>query len=218
MAKKKQRIGGFRNIHIATIEDGEHTTPVGVEGAKSISAELNFELEEFESDDEFDHQEYIFTGGEGTLGIKSTSLEEFKLIFNNTYRKGGVEINANDLSKNVAILFERQKLDKKNKRLYILYNVKFSPAGIKAETAAKPGTEQIDELKFLVGQFGEGSIVYFIDTDDADVEPDQVLNWYKTVQFLSKEVIPPPTEIKTEDEKMKVYTELVQEKSKTTKK
>lgn len=190
MATKKQRIGGFRNIHIAVIEEGAHVAPVRVEGGKSISAELNFELEEFESDDEMDYQEYIFTGGEGSLAVKSTSLEEFKLLFNNTYNKGGVEINANDLSKSVAILFERQKKDKKNKRLYIIYNVKFSPAGIKAESAAKPGTEETDEFKFSVGQFGEGSIVYFIDTDDKDVDKEQVDKWYEEVQFISKETTP----------------------------
>ncbi|MBS6502575.1 MAG: hypothetical protein KH415_13300 [Clostridium sp.] len=185
---KKQRLKGLANIHIAVIdEDGTHLEPVKVEGAKSISAELSFEAEEFESDNFIDYNDYIFTGGEGTMTLKSMALSEFKLLFNNSYIKGGVEINTKDIAPNCAILFERLKLDRKNKRLYVIYNNKFAPAGIKGQSAAKPGTEELDELKFSVGEFTDGKVVYFIDTDDPNVSQEQIMNWYKTVQFIQEE-------------------------------
>ncbi|MBS6503867.1 MAG: hypothetical protein KH415_20020 [Clostridium sp.] len=197
---KKQRLKGLSNIHIAIIEEGgTHATPVKVEGAKSISAELSFEAEEFESDNVIDHNDYIFTGGEGTMTLKSMALSEFKLLFNNSYVKGGVEINTKDVAPNCAILFERLKLDRKNKRLYVIYNNKFAPAGIKGQSAAKPGTEEVDELKFSVGEFTDGKVVYFIDTDDPKVSQDQITNWYKQVQFIQE---PDPEELELREMKV----------------
>lgn len=185
--KQKQRLKGLSNIHVAVIDDsGTHLTPVKVEGAKSISAELTFEGEEFESDNVIDYSDFIFTGGEGTMTLKSMSLSEFELLFNNAYIKGGVEINTKDIAPNCAILFERLKLDRKNKRLYVIYNNKFAPAGIKGQSAAKPGTEETDELKFSIGEFTDGKVVYFIDTDDPNVTQTQITNWYKTVQFIQE--------------------------------
>ena len=176
---QKQRLKGLSNIHVAIIEEGgTHGTPVKVEGAKSISAELTFEQEEFESDNVIDYSDFIFTGGEGTMVLKSMSLKEFNLLFNNAYVKGGVEINTKDVAPNCAILFERLKLDRKNKRLYVIYNVKFAPAGIKGQSAAKPGTEETDELKFSIGEFTDGAVVYFIDTDDPSVTKMQITDWY----------------------------------------
>ncbi len=184
---QKQRLKGLSNIHIAVIdEEGTHSTPVKVEGAKSISAELTFEQEEYESDNVIDYNDFIFTGGEGTLVLKSMSLKEFKLLFNNAYIKGGVEINTKDVAPNCAVLFERLKLDRKNKRLYVIYNVKFAPAGIKGQSAAKPGTEETDELKFSIGEFTNGSVVYFIDTDEPGVVQEQITNWFKEVQFIQE--------------------------------
>lgn len=73
---QKQRLKGLSNIHVAIIEEGgTHGTPVKVEGAKSISAELTFEQEEFESDNVIDYSDFIFTGGEGTMVLKSMSLK-----------------------------------------------------------------------------------------------------------------------------------------------
>ena len=184
---QKQRLKGLSNIHVAIIEEGgTHGTPVKVEGAKSISAELTFEQEEFESDNVIDYSDFIFTGGEGTMVLKSMSLKEFNLLFNNAYVKGGVEINTKDVAPNCAILFERLKLDRKNKRLYVIYNVKFAPAGIKGQSAAKPGTEETDELKFSIGEFTDGAVVYFIDTDDPSVTKEQITGWYQEVQFIQE--------------------------------
>lgn len=195
---QKQRLKGLSNIHVAIIEEGGiHGTPVKVEGAKSISAELTFEQEEFESDNVIDYSDFIFTGGEGTMVLKSMSLAEFKLLFNNAYVKGGVEINTKDVAPNCAILFERLKLDRKNKRLYVIYNVKFAPAGIKGQSAAKPGTEETDELKFSIGEFTDGAVVYFIDTDDPSVTEEQITGWYQTVQFIQKPDPLPSNEVES---------------------
>lgn len=198
---QKQRLKGLSNIHVAIIEGGgihgTHGTPVKVEGAKSISAELTFEQEEFESDNVIDYSDFIFTGGEGTMVLKSMSLAEFKLLFNNAYVKGGVEINTKDVAPNCAILFERLKLDRKNKRLYVIYNVKFAPAGIKGQSAAKPGTEETDELKFSIGEFTDGAVVYFIDTDDPSVTEEQITGWYQTVQFIQKPDPLPSNEVES---------------------
>ena len=195
---QKQRLKGLSNIHVAIIEEGgTHGTPVKVEGAKSISAELTFEQEEFESDNVIDYSDFIFTGGEGTMVLKSMSLKEFNLLFNNAYVKGGVEINTKDVAPNCAILFERLKLDRKNKRLYVIYNVKFAPAGIKGQSAAKPGTEETDELKFSIGEFTDGAVVYFIDTDDPSVTEEQITGWYKNVQFIQEPDPLPSNEVES---------------------
>lgn len=195
---QKQRLKGLSNIHVAIIEEGgTHGTPVKVEGAKSISAELTFEQEEFESDNVIDYSDFIFTGGEGTMVLKSMSLKEFNLLFNNAYVKGGVEINTKDVAPNCAILFERLKLDRKNRRLYVIYNVKFAPAGIKGQSAAKPGTEETDELKFSIGEFTDGAVVYFIDTDDPSVTEEQITGWYKNVQFIQEPDPLPSNEVES---------------------
>lgn len=195
---QKQRLKGLSNIHVAIIEEGgTHGTPVKVEGAKSISAELTFEQEEFESDNVIDYSDFIFTGGEGTMVLKSMSLKEFNLLFNNAYVKGGVEINTKDVAPNCAILFERLKLDRKNRRLYVIYNVKFAPAGIKGQSAAKPGTEETDELKFSIGEFTDGAVVYFIDTDDPSVTEEQITDWYKNVQFIQEPDPLPSNEVES---------------------
>ena len=78
------------------------------------------------------------------------------------------------------------KLDRKNRRLYVIYNVKFAPAGIKGQSAAKPGTEETDELKFSIGEFTDGAVVYFIDTDDPSVTKEQITGWYQEVQFIQE--------------------------------
>lgn len=182
--KKKKRLGGFRNIHIAHMgDDGVYEAPVHITGGKSINIELSYESEEFESDDVIDHQEFIFTGGEGTLGLKSLAIDEFNLIFNNKKVKGGVVVSRDDLSPNCAVLFERQKKDKINRRFYVVYNTKFAPSSIKAETAAKIGNEEIDELKFSVGTTNEGYVYHIIDTDDPTVTQEQITKWYTEVQM-----------------------------------
>lgn len=183
MAKmKKKRLGGFRNIHMANLVEGVYADPVAIKGGKSINAELNYEQEEFESDDEVDYSEFIFTGGEGTLALASLIPEEYTVIFGNKKVKGGVAVKTSDLSPNNAIMFERQKKDRVNKRLYVIYNTKFAPSSIKAESAAKIGNEEIDELKYSVGS-NDGLIYHFIDTDDPTVTQDQITNWYTEVQM-----------------------------------
>lgn len=187
---KKMRLKGFRNVHYAKITNGQYDAPVHLKGGKKINVELNYESEEYESDDIIDEQEYIFTGGEGTLALKSLLPSEYALLFSNEVDEGEVTIRTSDIPSNGALLFERQKRNSKDKRLYVLYNTKFAPSAIAAESVGKGGGEIDEELKFSVGETEDNLLIYFLDTDLASEEQKaKIENWYKAVQFPGKNVM-----------------------------
>lgn len=184
MAAKKMRLKGFRNVHFAKITDEGYDTPVPLTGGKKINVELNYESEEYESDDMIDEQEYIFTGGEGTLSLKSLLPSEYALLFSNEVNDGEVAIRTSDIPANGALLFERQKRNSRDKRLYVIYNSKFAPSAIAAESVGKGGGEIDDELKFSIGEIDDNLLIFFIDTDIAsEQQKNKIENWYKKVQL-----------------------------------
>ena len=185
MAAKKLRLKGFKNVHFAkTGVAGAYEVPTHLTGGKKVNIELKYESEDFESDDMIDEQEYIFMGGDGGLTLKSLLPDEYELLFGNTVDGGEVAIRTTDIAPNGALLFERQKRNSNAKRLYVIYNTKFAPSAIAAESAGKGGGDIDEELKFAIGEADDNLVVYFIDTDIA-TEPQKlkIAKWYEEVQF-----------------------------------
>lgn len=185
MAAKKLRLKGFRNVHFAKIGSaGDYEAPTLMTGGKKVNIELKYESEDFESDDMIDEQEYIFMGGDGSLTLKSLLPDEYELLFGNTVDGGEVAIRTTDIAPNGALLFERQKRNSNAKRLYVIYNTKFAPSAIAAESAGKGGGDIDEELKFAIGEADDNLVVYFIDTDIA-TEPQKakITKWYTEVQY-----------------------------------
>lgn len=180
---KKLRLKGFRNVHYAKFNGETYDTPVHLQGGKKVNIELKYESEEFESDDMIDEQEYIFGGGEGTLTLKSLLPSEYELLFGNTVDGGEVSIKTTDMASTGALIFERQFRNSTNKRLYVIYNVKFAPSSISAESVGKGGGEIDEELSFTVGETKDNLIVFFLDTNTATEEQKaKVSTWFNKVQ------------------------------------
>lgn len=182
---KKYRFKGFRNIYFAPIDQttGEYQKPVRILGGKSISGDLKYELEEFESDDVIDDQEYYFAGGEGKLSLKSLLPEDYELLFGSTVDAGGVAVRSTDVAPAGALLFERQLRGAVGKRLYCVYNVKFAPTGFNAESSGQGAGETNDELTFAIGEGEDNLIIYTLDTNLAS--PEQITKsqtWYTEIQ------------------------------------
>lgn len=185
MAAKKLRLKGFRNVHFSKIGvDGAYEVPTHMTGGKKVNVELKYESEDFESDDMIDEQEFIFLGGEGGLNLKSLLPSEYELLFGNTVDGGEVAIRTTDIAPNGALLFERQKRNSHHKRLYVIYNTKFAPSAIAAESAGKGGGDIDEELKFSIGEAEDNLVVYFLDTDLAtEAQKTKIAKWYTEVQY-----------------------------------
>lgn len=183
MANKKKLLKGLKNIHFAPFVDGEFTTPVKIENAKSIEATLNYESDSDWGDDVQIDSEFNFAGGEGKFSVLGLTKEEFNALFASTIVKGGIAVKTTDVSPEGAFLFERGKRSSTHKRLYAIYVCKCSPAGISAEGIEEgKGETGVDEIEFTIGSLEDGLIYHFIDTDDATVEQSAVSGWYTEVQ------------------------------------
>ncbi|MDB2049343.1 major tail protein [Clostridium perfringens] len=192
MTVAKKRLKGFRNVHFAPVGIGniKYIPPVRLEGGKKVNIELKYELEEFESDDMIDEQEYIFVGGDGTLVLKSLTPAEYKTLFGNTVNGGEVAIRTTDISPNGALLFERQIRGTREKRLYVVYNTKFAPSAIAAESVGKGGGEIDEELSLSVGEGEDNLVVFFLDTLNATpAQKAKIAKWYTEVQFPSADEV-----------------------------
>lgn len=186
--KKKVRLRGLKKIHFARIEDsGEFATPIHLTGAKKFESSLNYELEQRESDDIIDEQSYIFQGGEGTLTLKSLTPMEYTEMFGHTTNDGLVVVRTTDIAPQGAILFERAFSGSNHKRLYCVFNCKFAPTGISAESMGM-GTVEIDEeLTFSVGEYEDNLVYVTLDTDST-VQGHKALadKWFTEVITLEE--------------------------------
>lgn len=189
MKLKKTRLRGFKNIHFAPLTiEGAYATPVHLPGAKKFEASLKYELEQYESDDIIDEQSYKFQGGEGKQSLKSLTPEEHEVLFGNYVDDEMVIVRSTDQAPQGAILYERQLSGTPYKRLYCLYNAKFAPSQLAAESMGL-GTKEIDEeLTFTVGE-GPDNIIYIsIDTDSTKPGHAEIIkNWYKQVYIPTAE-------------------------------
>jgi phi13 family phage major tail protein len=179
----KKRLGGFRNIHVAELNsDGTYAVPTPIAGAKSIETELTYENVQFYADNAIDFSDFIFNGGEGTLTVSGLTMSEYQTLFGSSVANGGVLVKSNDIAPDVAILFERNKLGSKDKVLYAIYNCKFAPPSISAQTMAGGIEEETVELTFSVRELAEGQVFYMLDSGDATADPLAVSGWYEAVK------------------------------------
>lgn len=182
MATKK-RLGGFKNIHVAPLNGETFGTPIPVDGAKEIESELSYEQVTFYSDNAIDYQDYIFSGGEGTLTVSGLTVDEYETLFGATVDKGGVLVKSTDVAPELAIMFERDKLGVAGgKMLYVIYATKFAPPTITAQTKEGSVEEETVELQFTVRELEDGEVFYMLDTTAPDVDSAKVTAWYTAVQ------------------------------------
>lgn len=180
---KKKLLKGFSNVHFAPFEEDDYTTPIPIQNAKKIEAELKYESEQEWADDGIVDDEFNYAGGEGSLTTLGLDKTEYNALFSNKIVKGGIVVNSGDVAREGAFLFERKRKNSKHRRLYAIYACKCSQSGINAETIEDgKGAAGEDEIKFTVGQAENGDIFHFIDTDDPTVEQETITNWFKTVQ------------------------------------
>ncbi|MFC0469572.1 major tail protein [Halalkalibacter kiskunsagensis] len=177
----KKRLGGFSKIHIAKlVSDGTFQAPTPVLGAKSIEAELNYENVQFYADNAIDYTDFVFNGGEGSLTVSGLTMDEYEMLFGSTVSDGGVLVKSTDVSPEVAVLFERNKLGSQDKVLYVIYACKFAPPSINAQTMEGGIEEETIELTFSIRELAEGEVFQMVDTGQhTGTKAD---DWYQTVQ------------------------------------
>ncbi|MDY3372063.1 MAG: major tail protein [Terrisporobacter othiniensis] len=179
----KKRLAGLKGIHVATynIDNGTFGTPVPITGAKSVSAELEYSEVKFYADDVNDFADYQFSGGSGELVLSGLQLEEYKTLFGCDFENGVATINSGDTMPQLALLFERKKLGTQDKVLYVLYNVKFAPPAIEANTLEGDISEETITLPFTVSEMPNGDVYRMADTGATSVAQGVVETWYEKV-------------------------------------
>lgn len=185
--KKKTRLKGLKKIHYAPISDSGFAIPTHLTGAKKLEATLDYELEQRESDDVIDDQEYIFKGGNGKVSLKSLTPDEYKVLFSNAMKEGLVAVKTTDIAPQGALMFERQFVGSSHKRLYCIFNVKFAPSSLSAESCGD-GTKEIDdELEFAIGEFEDNYVYIFVDTDTDNAQVKALITkWYTAVPTVEE--------------------------------
>ena len=174
----KKRLAGLKGIHVAQYEGGTFKTPVPITGAKSVSAELEYSEVKFYADDVNDFADYQFSGGSGELVLSGLQLEEYKTLFGCDFQDGITTVNSGDTMPQLALLFERKKLGTQDKVLYVIYNVKFAPPAIEANTLEGDVSEETMTLSFTVSEMPNGDVYRMADTSVATTAAQ---NWYTRV-------------------------------------
>lgn len=178
----KRRLAGLKGIHVAPYNGSTFTTPVPITGAKSVSAELEYSEVKFYADDVNDFSDYQFSGGSGELVLSGLKLEEYKTLFGSDYADGIATVNSSDVTPQLALLFERKKLGTQDRILYVLYNVKFAPPTIEANTLEGDISEETITLSFTVSEMANGDVYRVCDTGEgAEANSEAITNWYTKV-------------------------------------
>lgn len=174
----KKRLAGLKGIHVAPFNGSSFETPIPITGAKSVSAELEYSEVKFYADDVNDFADYQFSGGSGELVLSGLKLEEYKTLFGSAYADGITTVNSSDVTPQLALLFERKKLGTQDKMLYVLYNVKFAPPTIEANTLEGDISEETITLSFTVSEMANGDVYRIADTEKNKEVAD---GWYNKV-------------------------------------
>ncbi len=174
---------GLNNVHFAKFNGEDYDVPVRIKYAKKIENTLNFETENDWADDEIVCTESGFSGGEGTLTTLGLTADEQALLFGSEKVAGGAVVKSSDIAPMGAFLFERKMKNSTAKRLFVVYACKCSPASFGGETIEEgKGAAGESEISYTITENSTYGIYYFIDTDGAGVDKEQIANWYKTVQ------------------------------------
>lgn len=174
----KKRLAGLKGIHVAPFNGSAFETPIPITGAKSVSAELEYSEVKFYADDVNDFSDYQFSGGSGELVLSGLKLEEYKTLFGSAYADGITTVNSSDVTPQLALLFERKKLGTQERMLYVLYNVKFAPPTIEANTLEGDISEETITLSFTVSEMANGDVYRIADTEKNKEVAD---GWYNKV-------------------------------------
>ncbi len=174
----KKRLAGLKGIHVAPFNGSSFETPIPITGAKSVSAELEYSEVKFYADDVNDFADYQFSGGSGELVLSGLKLEEYQTLFGSAYEKGIATVNSTDVTPQLALLFERKKLGTQERMLYVLYNVKFAPPTIEANTLEGDISEETITLSFTVSEMANGDVYRIADTEKNKEVAD---GWYNKV-------------------------------------
>lgn len=75
-------------------------TPLAIQGAKAIEAELAYASVQFFSDNAIDYNDYIFNCGEGTLTVSGLTMAEYKTLFGSNFGTGDVLVKSTTLLQN----------------------------------------------------------------------------------------------------------------------
>lgn len=176
---------GFRNVHFAKETSSGFGVPKRIHNGRSIETKLNYETEQEWADDSIVDNTSTFAGGEGKLNVLGLTIEEFSELFGALVVKGGVVVTDHDIAPKGAFLFEKQRKNSTNRRLYVIYNCQCAPGNITAETINEgKGQATEDEITFSVGSLpGTGYVYFFVDTEDSTVDAQQVAKWFTEVQM-----------------------------------
>lgn len=178
----KKRLAGLKSIHVAPYNGSTFEAPAPITGAKSVSAELEYSEVKFYADDVNDFSDYQFSGGSGELVLSGLQLEEYKTLFGCDYKDGITTVNSTDVTPQLALLFERKKLGTQEKVLYVLYNVKFAPPTIEANTLEGDISEETMSLSFTVSEMANGDVYRVLDTEKAKTQHSETItNWFTQV-------------------------------------
>lgn len=183
MSKKKNILRGLSKIHFAPFLNGVFEIPKPVQYAKSAEFKLNFEDDATRADDTIVDNGFLFTGGEGKLGVLDLTPEEQELILGNKRVKGGAAVNSRNSAPAGAFLFERKFKGSTHKRLYVVYNCVCSNPGIVAQTLEDKAEDSVAEIPLSVSELSTGDIYFYIDTNDSTADAEQIANWYTEVQM-----------------------------------
>lgn len=176
-----KRLGGLSNIHIAKLtNDTTWAAPTPLTGAKQVDVQLKYDTVQFYADNAMDFNDYIFVSGDGKLTVSGLTMSEYNALFGSTLNNGGILVKSNDPLPELAILFERNKVDGSGKILYALYACKCSPVSIAGKTNEGKVDEETVEVDFTIRALADNSVYYMVDsaTGDASV----VTGWYTSVQ------------------------------------
>lgn len=175
-----KRLGGLSNIHIAHLtNDTTWAAPTPLTGAKSVDVSLKYDTVQFFADNAMDVNDYIFTSGDGKLTVSGLTMTEYNALFGSALSNGGVLVKSNDPLPELAILFERQKVDGSGKVLYVIYAAKCSPVSIQGATNEAKVSEETVEIDFTIRSLADSSVYYMVDSSIADAAT--VTNWYTQV-------------------------------------
>lgn len=204
---KNKLIRGLRNIHFAPKSaDGQtpFEVPTPIEFAKKLENKFSYEGSQEWADDKIVDSSFFYNGGDGTLDVLGLTPDEQSLLFGNLKTLGGLAVTTDDVAPEGAFLFERQ-LKGGAKRLYVIYACTCAPADLNGATIEEGKAEnEVYSITYKIGSYthkdetpgsAEINYIYFyIDTNDAEADKDQVSNWFTEVQFPKfKEETPPET-------------------------
>ena len=183
MPQTSKLMRGAKNIHFAPFKNESFAEPVKIEFAKKVECKFNYESSQEWADDRIIDSDYTYNGGEGVATVLGLTAEEQVLLFGNKKAKGGVSVNSGDTSPEGAFLFERGKKGGA-RRLYVVYACQCSPVDITA-TSIEDGKKETDpvEINFTIGEFDDGLVYFYIDSDASDVDQTQISEWFSEVQM-----------------------------------